>query len=63
MIFGTYHKIISQQAPHITAGITQNTMQVHCIGFCIRIRTRGGIYGKIWPEPEGLPKGAVRGQY
>ena len=23
--------------------------------YCIRIRTRGGIYGKIWPEPEGLP--------
>ena len=30
--------------------------------YCIRIRTRGGIYGKIWPEPEGLPKGAARGQ-
>ena len=24
--------------------------------FCIRIRTRGGIYGNIWPEPEGNPK-------
>ena len=29
---------------------------------CIRIRTRGGIYGKIWSEPEGLPEGAARGQ-
>ena len=23
--------------------------------YCILIRTRGGIYAKIWPEPEGLP--------
>ena len=23
---------------------------------CIRIRTRGRIYGKIWPELEGNPK-------
>ena len=30
--------------------------------YCIRIRTRGGIYGKIWPEPEGLPAGTARGQ-
>ena len=22
--------------------------------YCIRIRTRGGMYGKIWPEPERL---------
>ena len=29
---------------------------------CIHIRTRGGIYGKIWPEPKGLPEGAARGQ-
>ena len=28
---------------------------------CIRIRTRGGIYGKIWPEPEGLPEGNPKG--
>ena len=25
--------------------------------YCIRFKTRGGIYGKIWPEPEGFPKG------
>ena len=25
----------------------------------IRIRTRGGIYGKIWPEPERFPEGAA----
>ena len=30
--------------------------------YCIRIRTRGGIYGKIWLEPEGLPEGSARGQ-
>ena len=24
---------------------------------CIRIRTRGGIYGKIWPEPKGIARG------
>ena len=29
--------------------------------FCICIRTRGGIYGEIWPEPKGVPKGAARG--
>ena len=28
---------------------------------CIRIRTRGGMYGKIWPEPEGLPEGNPKG--
>ena len=39
------------------ANIFQNT------GFSsIRIRTRGGIYGKIWPEPGGLPEGIARGQ-
>ena len=26
--------------------------------YCICIRTRGGIYGKIWPEPEGNPEGS-----
>ena len=26
--------------------------------YCIRIWTREGIYGKIWPEPEGNPKGS-----
>ena len=26
--------------------------------FCIRIRTRVGIYGKVWPEPEGNPEGS-----
>ena len=30
----------------------------HMMLYCIRIRTRGGIYGKIWPEPEGLPLGS-----
>ena len=24
-----------------------------CVLYCIRIRVRGGIYGKIWTEPEG----------
>ena len=28
---------------------------------CIRIRTRGGIYDEIWPEPKGVPEGAARG--
>ena len=28
------------------------------MSYCIRIRTRGGIYGKIWPEPEGNPEGS-----
>ena len=27
----------------------------------IRIGTRGGIYSKIWPEPEGLPEGLPEG--
>ena len=26
--------------------------------YCIRIRTRGGIYGKIWPKHEGNPEGS-----
>ena len=30
--------------------------------FCIRIRTRGGIYGKIWPEPKGYVSLASRRQ-
>ena len=29
--------------------------------YCIRIRTRGGIYGQIYPLPEGVPEGEVRG--
>ena len=24
--------------------------ELYCFLSCIRIRTRGGIYGKIWPE-------------
>ena len=28
------------------------------VWYCIRIRTRGGIYGQIWPEPEGNPSGS-----
>ena len=23
--------------------------------YCVRIRRRRGIYGKIWPEPKGVP--------
>ena len=26
--------------------------------YCICIRTRGGMYGKIWPEPKGNPEGS-----
>ena len=25
---------------------------------CISVRTRGGLYGKLWPEPEGNPEGS-----
>ena len=33
----------------------------HIKGFhCIRIRTRGGIYYEIWPEPKEVPEGAAR---
>ena len=28
---------------------------------CIHIRPRGGIYGQIWPEPEGVSEGAHQG--
>ena len=27
--------------------------------YCIRIRTRGGIYYEIWPEPKEVPEGAL----
>ena len=40
----------------------ENDTQIDTEISCIRIRTRGGIYGKIWPEPEGLPEGAAQGQ-
>ena len=30
-------------------------------GYCIRIRTRQGIYGQNNPLPEGVPEGKVRG--
>ena len=29
--------------------------------YCIRIRTRGGIYDEIWTEPKGVPEGEARG--
>ena len=29
--------------------------------YCIGIETRGGIYGEIWPEPEGNPESKARG--
>ena len=28
--------------------------------YCIHIRTRRGIYGEIWPQPEGVPEGAAQ---
>ena len=39
--------------------LPQNSMALRPFkdqAYCIRIRTRGGIYGKIWLEPEGLPE-------
>ena len=45
-----------QQVDHLAKILT------HQLTDCIRIRTRGGIYGKIWPEPEGLPESAAQGQ-
>ena len=31
-----------------------------CHEYCIRIRTRRGIYGQIYPLPEGVPKGKAQ---
>ena len=31
------------------------------LDYCIRIKTTGGIYGKIWPEPEGNSEGNPEG--
>ena len=31
------------------------------IPYCICIRLRGGIYGKIWPELKRFPEGAALG--
>ena len=43
-----------------------NVALLQCCGghptSCIRIRTQGGIYGKLWPEPEGFPESAARGK-
>ena len=39
----------------------EKKLQAHGVNmrkYCIHIRTRGGIYGKIWPEPEGFPEGS-----
>ena len=39
----------------------EKIMQAHGVNmrkYCIRIRRKGGIYGKIWPEPEGNPEGS-----
>ena len=33
--------------------ICENILQ-----YFIRIRTRQGIYGEIWPEPKGVPEGS-----
>ena len=52
---------------HNTSSVLQDNKEVYfvfilhrgyleSIIFCIRIWTGGGIYGKIWPEPEGLPE-------
>ena len=32
-------------------------------GYCIRIRTRGGIYGQIYPPSEGVPEGEAHGNF
>ena len=29
--------------------------------YCISIRTRGGIYGQIYPSPEEIPEGKAEG--
>ena len=46
-------------------GDTSDTGTIWCLHFrwvhCIRISTRRGICGEIWPEPKGVPEGAARG--
>ena len=46
-------KSLSPNSPFVTRPMSG----VAAVAECIRIRTREGIYGKIWPEPEGLPEG------
>ena len=52
----------SYSAPTLTVLLTTCYWSaLRLLLYCIRIRRRGGIYGKIWLEPKGFTEGILLG--